>query len=269
MSIVIDDDEKVKRYNSALNFYQNGSFHGRIIRLKKYNEDNDKFSDQQLTTIAIIYASTTVGCVTGALIGSCVAGPPGTVIGGGVGIGVGFVVGSMISTQMVRVEYIKWKREHRKDDFLKELLRFHKDSPELEDFICPLSLDIMEDPVISIYNRTYSRKFIVQWINDTKMSENNDPMRNGRLDIKDISTDYAMIGRMAKTYQKLINDDSKLIGLSKEAQKGMKALCIDMQREVNNSFEHANLQAQKKYNMGILTRVQYAQLILKIAQDLE
>lgn len=60
---------------------------------------------------------------------------------------------------------------------------------------CPISLEIMEDPVITVHGQTYERKSIQEWFDSNHRS---DPMTNLPLDDTTLITNYAMKGLIEK-----------------------------------------------------------------------
>jgi len=61
-----------------------------------------------------------------------------------------------------------------------------------DDFICPLSLNIMKDPVISKYGNSFERREILQWLS----KHSTDPLTRRHLRLTDLITDYKLLIRI-------------------------------------------------------------------------
>lgn len=70
----------------------------------------------------------------------------------------------------------------------------HSDETELEledetvpqEFLCPLTMDVMKDPVVTKYGQSYEREAILEWLVGSKT----DPMTRQPLRLRDIITNH-------------------------------------------------------------------------------
>lgn len=69
---------------------------------------------------------------------------------------------------------------------------FSEDIAVPDDFICPLSLSIMKDPVISRYGNSFERSEILAWLS----KHSTDPLTRRPLRLRDLISDYRLQARI-------------------------------------------------------------------------
>ena len=70
------------------------------------------------------------------------------------------------------------------------LYKPHKEEPIPNEFLCPISLNIMKDPVLTSDGHTYERKQIERWLKTSKSKRS--PMTNKKLTSKRLIPNIAL-----------------------------------------------------------------------------
>lgn len=262
-------EKKIEFYNDQLQFFHGNEISEKTERAKKYIEESKKVQLFVTKTSIPLMLCTATGGVVGATIGGAISGGPGAVPGCIGGCVIGFTIGSIISADQIRIDYIAWKRAQRDKKVFQELKNFNSENEKLRDFECPLSLELFEHPVRTIYGQTYEKKFIVKHIKNTLHIDNNDPKKNGHLTLKDIGDDYAMLARMAKAFSEVCQDESQLEGLSKAAILGLQAISRDKQRQVQIYIENGLKYVAENYKNKKITLLQYSEIVKDLSNHFE
>jgi hypothetical protein len=72
----------------------------------------------------------------------------------------------------------------------------HSEEIQVPDmFVCPLTLDLMQDPVISKYGQSYEREAILQWLTE---GHTVCPLTRRRLEMRDIITNHKLRAEIRK-----------------------------------------------------------------------
>ena len=248
-------EQRVGTYNQTFEAYYGSKINSKGKRAWK-------FAVQKIVTLLFndssfpIFVCAGGGAATGAVIGGLITGGPG-VIPGAIGGGTfGFVIGVIISAQLTRSDYINWKRQERNQEFMQQFVEFHQSHSVLSNFICPISQQPFDDPVITPGGHTYNREGVVRWIKEMST----DPITKKPLAIEQLTPDYIMLGKMAVAYEAIISEESNLEGLSKEAQLGLQAVSRHMKKQIKLTYETAIEQVTFKYKEGKITMEEHAEL---------
>lgn len=75
---------------------------------------------------------------------------------------------------------------------------------EEDDFFCPISCELLKDPVLTSNGQTYERSVIEEWF---KQGHNTDPKTNLVLDDRNVSTDTETIEAMRRYFELLCQSE--------------------------------------------------------------
>jgi hypothetical protein len=103
-------------------------------------------------------------------------------LGGIVGIGLG-ILGAVVFN-----EVSKEKEEARKQDEIQISNQVTSDWDDYESFLCPISQEVMYDPVITPRGISFERKAILKWLEKKKEC----PITKTPLSEKELITNYAL-----------------------------------------------------------------------------
>jgi len=117
-----------------------------------------------------------------------------------------------------------------------------------QEFLCPINLTIMKDPVLMPDGQTYERKAIEKALKISPLS----PITKKPLNIKDATTNYALKSMIEKFLEKgenplkKIEHPQKIDKQDKTKIKTFKAEVIDDPNDENKVFVNVSLEPQKK-----------------------
>ena len=115
------------------------------------------------------------------------------------------------------------------------------------EFLCPINLTIMKDPVIMADGQTYEREAIEKALKKSPLS----PITKQHLDMKDAKTNYALKSMIEKYLNKGINplkkieQPQKINKNSQTKMKTFKAEVIDDPNDKNKVFVNVTLEPEK------------------------
>ena len=117
-----------------------------------------------------------------------------------------------------------------------------------QEFLCPINLTIMKDPVIMPDGQTYERKAIEKALKISPFS----PITKKPLNIKDATTNYALKSMIEKYMEKgenplkKIKHPQKIDKRNKTKIKTFKAEVIEDPNDRKNVFVNVSLEPEKK-----------------------
>lgn len=202
----------------------------------------------------------TLGGTLGGLIG-LIGGPKGAAVGAGSGAGVGFCAGTTYASYRTRKEYRKWLRQYRADEILTEFDALFRAHPNLNEFLCPLTGQLMHYPFIDPWGFSYEKEAIMSWIKKNHSS----PKTELPLTTDDLRPNYMLMGQLARTYrdlveQNVLDEPRKLNPIQLE---GIGILLNDLREQMGLCFHSENRELLKLLREGKISRKTYtAQLDL-------
>lgn len=205
-----------------------------------------------------------LGGAVGAIIGSF-GGPKGTAVGVSSGVGAGFLVGSTYAGYQVRKEYKQWLKRYRCDEILAEFIDKIASNPATSDFICPLAKSLMHYPFKDPGGFNYERAAIESWVKKYGTS----PKMGVRIKSSDLQPNYALMGRQAKFYTDLLEDETSQRRLSPIQRAGIQAILSDLQTQIQHCFEAENRLLYIKLINGEISRKVYSHKIMLMAEMLD
>lgn len=226
---------------------------------------------------------TSIGATTGAVLGASGTLGLGALPGGAVGGFIGFLVGTttgciymVFSNNNLKV----WKAKYKETEFIEIFKNLHNEIPSLEEFLCPLSLLVMENPVIDKYGNTYEKDMIIKWIKTNKEANMNspdsrrhnlpaiDPKKNGPLEIADLQPDARMSARIMFAYKKILEGEMGNPEIAPQVKEGLNAAIKMYDHKVKAYYEKHVFYLVEEMSKGKITPLKFASDIQKLTNDL-
>jgi len=218
---------------------------------------------------------TTVGAATGVIIGTVTAGPPGALVGAGKGAAIGLIIG----VAGAAVTFFVIRDSSPTKPFMEKevnknarniFIEFHEDEKGMDEFICPLTLQPFEEPMIDKYGNTYDKEAITRWINENKDKDGYavDPLRNGRICLKDLRKDSHTKARQYVCYSKLIKREKDNPNFQPEVRNGLSRIVRDMEKEVSKYIQNSTIEMLKALRSGKITPMEYGMQLAKFTNSL-
>ncbi|NGX62283.1 MAG: hypothetical protein K940chlam9_01780 [Chlamydiae bacterium] len=179
--------------------------------------------------------SVTVGGTVGGIVGF-VGGPKGAVVGAGSGAGVGLIAGTSYATYLTRKNYRQWLKHYRSDQVLTEFHEAIMQMPELNEFICPLTKELIHFPMVDPFGHNYEKTAILSWIKEHNCS----PISKKPLNYSDLRPNFMLMGRQAKCYHQVLEKEMEGGNLTETQQEGIQALLKDLSKQMSNCFDAEN-----------------------------
>lgn len=203
-----------KDYEDMMEFTRTDTFQARRNRIAEFFEAD--LTQEVALKMIKFGGATTVGCIaTGAIIGGCTGGPKGAGIGAAVGLGTGIIISVIYSSVELRKHYVGWVRSREDVKIVDRFTAIHKEHLVLKDFLCPITQELMTDPVITPCGHTFEKEFIEKWIDQkTEQYKKNKnftpecPECRAFITKDQLSTDYVLIGKMKKAYADLAKNEA-------------------------------------------------------------
>lgn len=160
-------------FNEMLAFTRTDTFAARRDRTSEFFRA-DKTGEVALTLLKN-GGKITAGCTVGGLvIGGCVAGPKGMLIGGAAGLGVGLVATSIYGGVEIFKEYDDWKNSVEGKTVVEKFIEIKDNLPEFRGLLCPINKDIIKDPVQTPCGHTFEKVMIEDW-HDKNLNKKDGP----------------------------------------------------------------------------------------------
>ena len=161
-SYAVSEDE----FNQMLAFTRTDTFAARRDRTSEFFRA-DKTGEVALKLLKH-GGGITAGCTLGGVvIGGCVAGPKGMLIGGAAGLGVGLVATSIYGGVEIFKEYDDWKQSEEGKTVVENFIEFKDKLPAFKGLLCPINKDIIKDPVQIPCGHTFEKTMIEDWHDKT------------------------------------------------------------------------------------------------------
>lgn len=244
-----NNTEKYTIYHTTLDPWSNKSLDAKVGRAVKYVKENS--STFIANVPGIVGGSTLSGALLGAGIGAgigfVVAHLPGcatgAVIGAIAGASLGMAAGTTAAILTTKYSYIPWKRFVRYNELYSVLFEMQKNNKYFDDMTCPLTLEIFENPVMTVVGITYEKKDIEDNIkkNNGKMpdpyrtKERRDPTKTMELTLTNLYPDHAMRGFIMQGMEKLIEEDLKILTLNADDLKTLQIFLQELRKHVREA----------------------------------
>ncbi len=254
--LISDDD-----YNQVVAFTRTPCFLARRDRVSEYFRA-DPTQEIALRMLKVGGAVTASSVVTFAAIGACAGGPKGALIGAGIGLGTGIIFTIVYSSKDLRQNYQDWKAGVEDKCVVDKIREIHHE--HFDNFVCPLSHEIMKDPVQTLCGHTFERIAIEKWI-DMKIAEaeaNTDPSKKIEphcptcrtfLTKDELNIDLALLGQAKKAYGEYAAKESENPAHSAEIKKGFEALHTDLEIQTTEILKQASVSLALQLSRGEIT----------------
>ncbi len=189
-----------------------------------------------------------IGGTVGGMIGS-IGGPKGAAVGVKSGVGVGFIAGTARAGYQTRKEYKSWMKQYSRDEILSEFLDLFENHPNLNEFKCPITKELMHYPFVDPSGFSYEKKAIESWVKEHKKS----PVSNCSLKISDLRANYFLMGKQAKTYRNLLATATSGIYLSPIQIRGIGCLLKDLDEQIKVCFAAENSVLMDLFQAGAIS----------------
>jgi hypothetical protein len=226
--------------------------------------DNTSASVLIKTTLFPPVVGLTVGGTVGGLIGR-IGGPKGAAFGASSGVGVGILAGTTYSSHNARKKYKTWLKQIRNDEVFIELTEIFKKYPALKEFTCPLTGEIMHSPYTDPWGHVYEKEAIEKWVK----KEGNSPVTGLPLKPSDLRPDYLTMGKIAKCYQNILEQEASSSHLSKIQWQCISCLLNDLSEQKTFCFYAENKLLLKELKAGKISRKVYASQLSILASILD
>ncbi len=214
-------------------------------------------------TLAPSFVGMTVGGAVGGILG-LVGGPKGAALGASSGVGVGFAAGTSYATCKTRKEYKNWLRQYRSDELLPAFRGLFRGYPELQQFTCPLTKELMVYPFIDPWGYSYEKEAIEAWVAEHKTS----PLAKQELSLSELRPDYILMGKMAKCYGNILKQEVKGVMLTHIQHRAISLLLKDLESQMTMCFFAENRLLLDLLKTGKISRITYACQLNLIAEAL-
>lgn len=226
--------------------------------------DNTSASVLIKTTLFPPCVGLTVGGTVGGLIG-LIGGPKGAAVGASSGVGVGILAGSSYATHNTRKMYKTWLKQFRNDEMFSEFTEIFKKYQALKEFTCSLSGEIMHAPYADPWGHVYEREAIEEWVK----KEGTSPVTKLALKPSDLRPDYLTMGKIAKCYQDILEQEASSSHLSKIQWQCISCLLNDLREQKTFCFYAENKLLLKELKAGKISRKVYASQLSLLAGILD
>ena len=207
------------------------------------------------------YAPPLIGMVIGGIVGMIGGGPKGAAVGGGVG----FFISGTYAGYSTHKAYKKWLKQYRNDELLPEFLDLFNMHPDLQQFKCPLTTELMHYPLTDPWGHSYEKNAIEVWVNKHKTS----PITKRPLVASELRPDYTRMGQLAKIYHEILEKEVLEVKLTQIQQEGINTLLRDLKDQMDLCFYAENKLLIKMLKSGEITRKVYAGQLSIIAHLLD
>lgn len=224
-SYVINKEE----YDRLVAFTRTPGFSARRDRVSEFFRA-DKTNEAALRVLKVGGTTTLALTAGGAVIGGCCAGPKGALIGGGAGFGAGIIFTIVYGSVELRQNYKDWIRTVEDKGIIDRFKTLHKNYADLEDFICPLSQEIMQDPVQPPCGHVFERKLIESWHDSEVQKKHSPTCPNCRANFskKELSSDVTLLGKVKRAYADVARREIENPIYEPEIRQAFQALANDL-----------------------------------------
>lgn len=218
------------------------------FKMKEYYESLTTWEVFRYSLLPYIFPS-----FAGAYIGTSIGGPVGGVVGGSTGL----LAGHYYSSNHHYDEYKKWLQLYKETEVLKEFKILNEETRVLEEFVCPITLELIKDPVKSPFGQYYERSSIQNLANVSPNGKMNCPLRNGTFtmaEVKDAPEFFSMM--KAKIKSELLKEMNS--NLSTEIKSGLSSLIVDLDKQITNYVVRESNVLNEQLRTSVITLDQYS-----------
>jgi len=192
------------------------------FKMKEYYESQTTYEWFKYSVLPYLVPSF-LGASGGAIIG----GPPLGIAGGGAGL----LLGHYYSCSKNYEEYSKWLKLYNETEVIKEFKSLNEDKQILENFICPISFELIVNPVKCPSGRYYDKKSLQQVADTNPEGIINCPFRNGTFTMAQVRDAPEFFSELkAKITSELVKELNT--DLSPKVKEGLQALVADLQKQI-------------------------------------
>lgn len=223
-----------------------------------------------LPEIAKVFAADTltptiVGGLWGAFAAGVLAAPGGNVSAGtaaGFGAGIGAFFAMIWSTRDIYVGYKNWCKRFTTEELRSTVKNAFEQDPVLENYICPISCEIPEDPVRhKKTGKIYSRHHLDLWFR----RKNTDPATNLYMDMSMVEDAPLVKGAILQRLKQLTNLESQETTVPKFLIDGLVALKEDLEKDCCKIHQSEINKIKKAHSLGKITDDEYNQQFIEIS----
>ena len=220
-SYAIPQDE----FNRLLAFTRTDTFQARRDRTSEYfrADRTNEFALKMLKHGGLIVGGCTLG---GVVIGGSVAGPQGALIGLGGGLGTGLLVSAIYGGVTFHQDYEDWKNSYEDRTVVNRFIQIHDQLPAFQGLICPISNDIIKEPVQLSCGHTFEKTMIEDW-HDQKVNTPDGakcPECRAFFSKTQLTPDITYVGKIKKVYSNVLKNEMQNPLFSPEIVKGFEAV---------------------------------------------
>lgn len=216
------------------------------------------------TTLLPTSLGLTVGGTVGGIIG-LIGGPKGAAVGASSGVGVGLLAGSTYASFNTRKAYKRWLKQYRNDQVLSEMAEIFKKYPDLSEFKCSLTGEIVHFPYADPWGHVFEKEAIEEWVK----KKGNSPVTNLPMKISDLRPDYLTMGKLAKHYQKILEKETAQKKMTPIQNQCVKSLLKDLNEQKDFCFYAENKLLLQELKTGKISRKVYANQLIILANILD
>lgn len=256
-------------FNELVSFTRTDTFQASRDRVSEFFRA-DK-TQELVLSVAKIGGATTIGfTIGGGVAGGLATGgtAPGILIGAGIGFGVG-VLGTTIAGSIATGSiYDDWKRGVEDKAILVKFKDAYQSHPVLNRFVCPVTQEIIRDPVQIPCGHTFEKEAISHW-HDEKIANHVTPTCPECRTVftkTQFSIDVTLMGKIKKTYADIIRNEMENPIHSPGVVEGFKALEESMNIQVNEVLKDVSTKLTLQLNAGEITPQAYARKIREVSE---
>lgn len=210
------------------------------------------------------FVGMTIGGTVGGVIG-LIGGPKGAAVGAGSGVGMGFIAGTARAGYQTRKEYKSWKKQYCSDEIFIEFLDLFESHPNLSEYKCPITKELMHYPFVDPWGFSYEKEAIQKWVKEKKSS----PISKFPLKKSDLRPNYFLMGKQAKVYRDLLAEATSEIYLSPIQAQGIGSLLKDLDQQIKTCFSAENGILLELLETGFISRKAFIKQLTILAEYLD
>lgn len=224
------------------------------VTVNVLKKDAKKNSQVMTTSVGV---GSLIGCV------GLAGGPIGLVAGVAAGAGLGFVVGGIYIkhkiTKNIKIRlftsdhYIKWRTEAITTKIYPIFKNFVDTDKEFEDFLCPITSDIISSPMRAPDGNTYEKEKIEEYLDGITKDPTvlcQSPLRGKSFSKSQLVFDYnycqKLIIKTQEVYEKISNMKDNLV-----LQHGLKAVKKNTKETINSIHDQVRYHYYVKYSKAV------------------
>lgn len=261
-SYVIPED----KFNEFLAFTRTDTFQARRDRTSEYFRA-DKTSEVALQILKHGGMITGVCTIGGVVIGAF-AGPKGALIGGGIGLGVGLIATAVVGGVVFHQDYEDWKNSIEDETIVKRFIQIHEEHPAFSGFLCPISHDIIKEPVQIPCGHTFERIFIENW-HDSKVSTADGPTCpecRATFTKTQITIDITYVGKVKKVYSNLLKKEMTNPLFSPAIVRGFEAVQKGLNFQAEEVLKQVSTDLTLQLRNGDLTAQAFSRKMREVTE---